>query len=126
MFNLSERYALQVGSHLSTLSFIFAALPGCGVGRLLASQAEAWTHTNPNSWESAFYRALAADSWYVNGGWRQAVGPHPLAVAPAELQRDLSTARPNSWDSTGRTGRTRLCAFPPAPKPITCKPLARR
>ncbi|MGW5768770.1 HNH endonuclease [Streptomyces longwoodensis] len=81
LFNLSERYALQVGSHLSTLSFMFAALPGDGIGRLLAAHAEAWTHTNPNSWESAFYRALAADSWYIHGGWRQAAGPQPPAVA---------------------------------------------
>ncbi|MFI8220004.1 HNH endonuclease [Streptomyces sp. NPDC085932] len=88
LFNLSERYALQVGSHLSTLSFMFAALPGGsdedGVGRLLASHAEGWTHTNPNSWESALYRALAADSWYIGGGWRQATGLQPAAVAPEE------------------------------------------
>lgn len=73
---------------------MLAALPGDGdgVGRLLASQAQAWTHTNPHSWESAFYRALAADSWYVNGGWRQAAGPQLPAVASEEaLQTDHST-----------------------------------
>ncbi|MFD5759157.1 hypothetical protein ACFWIZ_29155 [Streptomyces sp. NPDC127044] len=51
-------------------------------------------HTNPNSWESAFYRALTAEPWYVNGGWWQAAGPQPPAVAPEELQKpDLITGQ---------------------------------
>ncbi|MFI6006781.1 hypothetical protein ACIA98_41705 [Streptomyces sp. NPDC051366] len=37
----------------------------------LERQARNWTARNPNNWQSALYRALAVDLWYMAGGFRE-------------------------------------------------------
>ncbi|MGJ5751633.1 hypothetical protein FB563_4022 [Streptomyces puniciscabiei] len=76
VLDLDGRYRLQVANHLSTLFHMFTGRPRNGIADHLARSAEGWTKTNPNSWESALYRALAAETWYINGGWKEAAPPH--------------------------------------------------
>lgn len=76
VFDLDERYRLRVASHLSTLFHMLSGKPHSGIAPFLAWEADCWTKTNPNSCESALYRALATDTWYINGGWKQAAPPH--------------------------------------------------
>ncbi|MHB6911297.1 HNH endonuclease [Streptomyces sp. DB-54] len=76
VFDLDERYRLQVANHLSTLFHMFSGRPRKGITDHLTRSAASWTKTNPNSWESALYRAMATDTWYINGGWKDAAPPH--------------------------------------------------
>ncbi|MFI2212357.1 hypothetical protein [Streptomyces sp. NPDC020141] len=71
VYNLNERYRLQVSTHLAATGNMLRARPVRDVARFLARRAAEWTDdANPNTLESALYRGLAADDWYVNGGWR--------------------------------------------------------
>lgn len=71
MFDLDYRYSLLVSSHIASTNHDLTMMPTNSVAPWLEHKAEGWRYRgNPNTMGYALFKALAADKWYVNGGWR--------------------------------------------------------
>ncbi|MGW1188289.1 HNH endonuclease signature motif containing protein [Streptomyces sp. NPDC002559] len=79
VLELETRFTYAVVSELSAVSNLVATwttygLARDGIHRMLADQAVArGAGESLNTPMAAVYRALAEDSWYINGGWRSAI-----------------------------------------------------
>ncbi|MCZ4103410.1 HNH endonuclease [Streptomyces sp. H39-C1] len=70
VFDLDFRYSLLVSSHIAATNHELMIMPSKYIAPMLARRAEGWRcRGNPNTMGCALFKALAADEWYVNGGW---------------------------------------------------------
>ncbi|MFD9752476.1 hypothetical protein [[Kitasatospora] papulosa] len=70
-YDLGDRYALKAGRHLAGQHRRHRQLLGIEpevLRETLREEAESWTRTNPNAWETALYFALADSDWYLTRG----------------------------------------------------------
>jgi 5-methylcytosine-specific restriction endonuclease McrA len=71
VFDLDHRYGVLVSSHIAATNHELKIVPTKNIASWLAHRAEGWKYEgNPNTMGCALFRALAADEWYVHGGWR--------------------------------------------------------
>jgi hypothetical protein len=72
-FELGGLYASQAGRHLAgnrqLLRQTLSRADVDAVQTLLEYMRDSWAAVNPNCWEAAMYRALAASQWYCSGGF---------------------------------------------------------
>jgi 5-methylcytosine-specific restriction endonuclease McrA len=71
VFDLDYRYSLLVSSHIASTNYDLTMTHTKDIAFWLERKAEGWRYRgNPNTMGYALFKALAADEWYVNGGWR--------------------------------------------------------
>ncbi|MDQ6944746.1 MAG: hypothetical protein M3256_00435 [Actinomycetota bacterium] len=72
-FALARLYAAQAAVELQNIKFQLAGLlseaGAAGVAAHLGDQAETRRHAYVNSWQTAFYGALAQSDWFATGGF---------------------------------------------------------
>ncbi|MFJ7786680.1 hypothetical protein ACIQY8_29065 [Streptomyces albidoflavus] len=70
-YNLDMRYRLKAAGHLAGRRHRHRQLLNIDAELLretLCEEAESWTQSNPNAWETALYFALAGSDWYLTKG----------------------------------------------------------
>lgn len=74
LFGIGALYAAQAGEEIVNIRFalsdVFTSGGHKGVRKHLSLQAASRLANRINSWQTATYEALAADSWFVRGGFR--------------------------------------------------------
>ncbi|MFJ9530863.1 HNH endonuclease [Streptomyces cyaneofuscatus] len=73
---LARTYGPQAAPELRTLNRSLKRLAPPAASQHLHELAEDWTVEQPNSWQAALYRALAASCWYA---WEVSGGPDATA-----------------------------------------------
>lgn len=72
-FRLAELFGSQAARHLAGIRQLLrrtlAATDADAVRCLLEGMRDSWGATDLNCWEAALYRALAASSWFCEGGF---------------------------------------------------------
>lgn len=72
-FNLASRFSTQTTTELSALKYALQELHGLsgsqGVREHLQMMARSYHRAHVNSWQTAMYQALAASTWYCDGGF---------------------------------------------------------
>lgn len=73
VFGLARLYSSHAATELTDIRYRLAQLfddTGCtGVANHLRDEAKSRAAAHRNSWQAAFYNALAASSWYCSGGF---------------------------------------------------------
>lgn len=73
-FGLAGLYSSQAGTTLAGItSKLASALARGGEAEVrfsLQEDADSWGKSSKNSWQAAFYRALASSSWFCSGGFQ--------------------------------------------------------
>jgi len=74
---LNALYSAQAAVELVQINYrlqmLHAALGAVGVRNHLLEGAETRSHANINSWQAAMYRAMAADQWFCDRGFKLSV-----------------------------------------------------
>ena len=72
--SLGKLYSIQAAVSLSDLDFLlrdkYDHLGKEGVREYLINEGKSRELSDPNSWRSAFYKAIAADDWFCDGGFK--------------------------------------------------------
>ncbi|CAM4360695.1 hypothetical protein EWU23_13360 [Cytophagaceae bacterium 50C-KIRBA] len=72
--SLNKLYSTQAAVELVQINFrlikIYAVSGSPGVRQYLLEGAESRSHANLNSWQTAMYKAMTADNWFCDGGFR--------------------------------------------------------
>lgn len=72
--SLNKLYSTQAAVELVQINFrlnnIYDVSGAAGVRQYLLEGAESRSHANLNSWQAAMYKAMAADNWFCDGGFR--------------------------------------------------------
>ncbi len=72
-FDLASLYSAQAARHLAGISLTLtrnhAEMGPEAVRRLLVTDRDSWCAVDPNSWQSALYRALSDSDWFCGGGF---------------------------------------------------------
>lgn len=72
--SLNKLYSTQAAVELVQINFrlinLYAVSAEAGVKQYLLEGAESRSHANSNSWQAAMYKAMAADNWFCDGGFR--------------------------------------------------------
>jgi hypothetical protein len=73
LFDLAASYSKQAARQLAGirggLRITWDEAGASGVRRDLAKARDSWSDVDPNSWESAFYRAAHDSDWFCDGGF---------------------------------------------------------
>lgn len=70
-FNLEERFAIMAASEFATLreEFVMFESTPHQIKAVLTKKARVHFSRYKNSWETALYKALSINNWYINGGY---------------------------------------------------------
>lgn len=72
--SLNKLYSTQAAVELVQINFrlinLYAVSGSPGVRQYLLEGAESRSHANLNSWQAAMYKAMTADNWFCDGGFR--------------------------------------------------------
>lgn len=75
LFDLQRFYAFQANRQVAGIRHLLQRLlttqGAVGVQKHLADTAESWRLSEPNSWETALYTAMAESDWFCAGGFGQ-------------------------------------------------------
>ena len=73
LFDLAASYSKQAARQLAgialSLRLTHDDLGATGVRRVLARERDSWSAVDPNSWQSALYRAASDSDWFCDGGF---------------------------------------------------------
>lgn len=72
--SLNKLYSTQAAVELAQINFrlinLHAISAAAGVRQYLLEGTQSRSHANLNSWQTSMYKAMAADNWFCDGGFR--------------------------------------------------------